>query len=241
MHVRNLDWILNGCFAHRGLHNIEFPENSMPAFINAVKKGYDVELDIRITKDNKLVVCHDSNLNRLTGCDMFVEESTLNEVLTCNLLNTDEKIPLLNDVLNNLSKNTKLLIELKSSRRNKALVKTFLELIKNFSNDYAIHSFDPRLVNLVKKTDSSVIRGQISKKYNGFSRRVLTKMRFNFWTKPDFINYKIDDLPNRQLDRLKRKGMIILSYTARSEEQLAFVKSHYDNAVFEGFEPVINK
>ena len=54
----------------------------------------------------------------------------------------------------------------------------------------------------------------------------------------NFINYKFTDLPYQKLDKLKSKGMLILSYTAKSKEDLEFVQNRYDNAVFEGFEPI---
>ncbi len=235
--MKDLKWIRDGYFAHRGLHNKTIPENSLSAFKHAVKNGYNIELDIRITKDNKIVVIHDSNLKRLTGCSIVVEETTYSTILEHTLLNSNESIPLLSDVLSILPETTEFLIELKSSKRNKDLVKAFLELIPNYSNKYAVHSFDPRILHLFKKLDSSIIRGQIAKVYKGFGGGLITKLRLNFWTKPDFINYNFDDLPRRQLDKLKESGMMILSYTARSEKQLAFVKKHYDNAVFEQFYP----
>lgn len=44
---------------HRGDRG-NFPENSIPAFISAVKKGVDVvELDVVISKDNRVVVSHE--------------------------------------------------------------------------------------------------------------------------------------------------------------------------------------
>ncbi len=44
---------------HRGDRG-NFPENSIPAFISAVKKGVDVlELDVVISKDNQVVVSHE--------------------------------------------------------------------------------------------------------------------------------------------------------------------------------------
>jgi len=235
--MKDLEWIRDGYFAHRGLHNKTIPENSLSAFKNAVKKGYHIELDIRITKDNKIIVVHDANLKRLTGTDIVVEESTYLKIQDCFLFDSTDSIPLLSNVLSTLPKTTEYLIELKSSKKNIDLVKTFLELITHYPNKYAIHSFDPRILYLFKKLEPTIIRGQIAKVYKGFGGRVITKLRFNFLTKPDFVNYNFDDLPRKQLDKLKVKGMMILSYTVRNEKQLAFVKKHYDNAVFEQFEP----
>ena len=48
-------------YAHRGFHdnNIDVPENSKKAFALAVKNGYGIELDVQLTKDEKVVVFHD--------------------------------------------------------------------------------------------------------------------------------------------------------------------------------------
>ena len=49
------------CFAHRGLHGFHgIPENSMEAFRNAVTYGYGIELDVQLTKDDVMVVHHDT-------------------------------------------------------------------------------------------------------------------------------------------------------------------------------------
>lgn len=50
---------------HRGDRG-NFPENSIPAFISAVKKGVDViELDVVISKDRKVVVSHEPFMHSL--------------------------------------------------------------------------------------------------------------------------------------------------------------------------------
>ncbi len=50
---------------HRGDRG-NFPENSIPAFISAVKKGVEVlELDVVISKDNKVVVSHEPFMHSL--------------------------------------------------------------------------------------------------------------------------------------------------------------------------------
>ena len=50
--------------AHRGMHS-NCPENSLMAFQKAVQKGYPIELDVQLTKDNEVIVFHDSTLKRM--------------------------------------------------------------------------------------------------------------------------------------------------------------------------------
>lgn len=68
--------------AHRGSSS-EAPENTMPAMELAIDQGADyIEMDIQQTKDRRLVVCHDSNLKRLTGIDENLWELTNEELKT---------------------------------------------------------------------------------------------------------------------------------------------------------------
>lgn len=48
---------------HRGARGL-FPENTIPAFLGAIKLGVNtVELDVVITKDNKVLISHDPYMN----------------------------------------------------------------------------------------------------------------------------------------------------------------------------------
>ena len=63
-------------FSHRG-GRMEYDENTIPAFESSYKAGYrGFETDIRMTKDGKLVILHDSNLKRTTDTEGVVEEMT---------------------------------------------------------------------------------------------------------------------------------------------------------------------
>ena len=66
--------------AHRGLLQ-HAPENTIPAFASCLELGMGFELDIRTTKDGKLVVIHDSTLPRTTnGPNRSIHEITWNEL-----------------------------------------------------------------------------------------------------------------------------------------------------------------
>ncbi len=46
-----MEWLTKTLISHRGLHDgFHVPENSLLAFEEAIKKGYSIELDVRITK-----------------------------------------------------------------------------------------------------------------------------------------------------------------------------------------------
>ncbi|MBP3927486.1 MAG: hypothetical protein J6D13_09995 [Clostridium sp.] len=70
--------------AHRGLSAL-MPENTLPAFAAAYALGADeIEFDIRLTKDGRLIVSHDDSLERIsdgTGC---LRDFTLKELKELN-------------------------------------------------------------------------------------------------------------------------------------------------------------
>ena len=50
--------------AHRVVHE-KYTENTLPAFKEAIKRNYAIELDIQLTKDEEIIVFHDQTLKRL--------------------------------------------------------------------------------------------------------------------------------------------------------------------------------
>jgi len=66
--------------AHRGASSLA-PENTLAAFIKAADLGADgLELDVQLSKDGKLVVIHDEQLDRTTNGKGLVKDYTLAEL-----------------------------------------------------------------------------------------------------------------------------------------------------------------
>ncbi|WP_355659996.1 glycerophosphodiester phosphodiesterase family protein [Halomonas salifodinae] len=71
--------------AHRG-SSMAAPENSLPAIERAIADGSDyVELDVRLTADDRVVLYHDQTLQRLAGDPRRVGELSLEELGTFDL------------------------------------------------------------------------------------------------------------------------------------------------------------
>ena len=83
--------------AHRG-DPVRERENTLPAFTVAVALGADmVELDLRRTRDDEIVVLHDQTLQRLWGVDASVGDLDLAQVQ--GIGDGDLRIPTLREVL----------------------------------------------------------------------------------------------------------------------------------------------
>ena len=67
-------------YAHRG-SSIAHPELTMAAYQAAIDEGADgFECDVRITKDNQLVLWHDADMQRVAGNPARIADSTLKEI-----------------------------------------------------------------------------------------------------------------------------------------------------------------
>lgn len=138
--------VLKG-ICHRGLHNDIYPENSLGAFNNAIIHNLAFELDIHLTLDGYLVVCHDSNLLRTIGKDGLIEELTLRKIKEEYQLFDGSEIPTLEEVIDLNQERVPIFIELKSYNHNSTkLALKLKEILKNVKNrkKYVLISFFPK-------------------------------------------------------------------------------------------------
>lgn len=73
-------WLKSIPIAHRGLHNNEFPENSIGAFINAKRHGFAIELDVQMSADSNIVIFHDTDTYRMTQEKGKITELSLPQI-----------------------------------------------------------------------------------------------------------------------------------------------------------------
>ena len=67
-------------YAHRG-SSIEHPELTMAAYKAAIDDGADgFECDVRLSKDNQLILWHDSDMKRIAGNTARIADLTLREI-----------------------------------------------------------------------------------------------------------------------------------------------------------------
>ena len=116
-------WLANGedveLIAHRG-ESYDAPENTMAAFRLAwEKKDRAIELDVRLTRDGKLVVGHDADTKRLAGTKRVIKESTLEELRSLDAGRfmgprwAGEKMPTLDEALATIPEGARCFIEIK--------------------------------------------------------------------------------------------------------------------------------
>ena len=231
-------------YAHRGLHDNEgdAPENTMPAFQNAIDHGYGIELDVQLTKDGQVVVCHDYDLHRICGIERNVDSLTYKELQQYPILKSEERIPLFIDVLNLVDGQVPLIIELKVKDINSKIAEKADELLQSYAGVYCIESFHPMALSWYRRNHPDVCRGQLATrdavKNNEALNFVLRHLLLNFLTAPDFIAYDIK-YKEAFVKNFCRKvfNCPSVAWTVRNETELAESEEYYDYFIFEGFLP----
>ena len=229
-------WLRENVLYHRGKHNDSVRENTIEAFKGAVSDNLGVELDVRLTLDNKVVVSHDDSLKRIYGKDLKISELTYKEI--CEVTNSD--IPLFEDVLSLIDGKIGVMVEIKPIKV-KELVNKVYEILKDYKGKYVVVSFSPFALKCLKKYDKNIIRGQLSynyedSKFNSFMKFCLSHLLFNFISKPHFISYGIDNCDYKILDRAKKKGYFIIGWTYKKDDNKDELLKYYDNMIIENIE-----
>ena len=241
------DALGNVRYAHRGLHNLaeDRPENSIAAFLAAVEHGFGAELDVHLMADGRLAVVHDSDLTRLCGKPVHIEDLTAEDLPNYPLQGTTETIPLLEDVLALFEGKTPLVVELKVERGNAAgLTDTAMSLLRRWNGTYCIESFHPGVLLRLKEKYPNVIRGQLSTNFMKgralpLRRRIIMTYLLTTWlTKPDFIAYSWQDRGNVSLRLMKKLYNVHeVAWTVRDRETMEMLDADNTTSIFEKFVP----
>ena len=105
--------------AHRG-SSYTAPENTMASVRLGWEENADVEVDVHLSKDNRIVVIHDSTTKRTSGIDLKVSETTSQRLHQLDVGSfksekfAGEQIPFLEDVIETIPPGRKLYVEIKS-------------------------------------------------------------------------------------------------------------------------------
>lgn len=141
--------------AHRGAMGYA-PENTISAFKLAIELGANaLELDLRQTKDSIPVVLHDATVNRTTNGEGNVKYFNLKELQKLDAGSwfdkkfKDEKIPSLQEVIDELNDSIILIIELKEGNETyPGVEERIVTLVKEneIESRTILKSFDPNVL-----------------------------------------------------------------------------------------------
>ena len=217
--------------AHRGIHdNKTVTENGLKAFSLAISNDTAFELDIHLTSDGKLLVCHDSELKRVTGKEGIIENLTFDEIRANYRLLDGEMLPSFQEVLDLNRERHIIVTELKVYEGNyKPLAKAAKAILKQIKDPKKIVliSFDPRALLLMGKR---------------FSRSLLIcKDKDWVWKLHNFfdgVDLEYSMAYEKRVINYHHHGGNVNVWTLEKEEDLVKIIPYVDTVTYQYLEPV---
>jgi glycerophosphoryl diester phosphodiesterase len=148
---------------HRGAAG-EAPENTLASFQLALTQGADgIELDIHLTKDGEMVVCHDPTIDRTTNGSGYIVEMEADEIKRFDAggwfsqAYVGESIPTLMEVFDLVPDSIMINIEIKYAYQGQ-LETQLLDFLRkrNRLEHVVISSFDHKCIQRIKKAEPAV-------------------------------------------------------------------------------------
>lgn len=205
---------------HRGAASYE-PENTLLSFKKAIELGVDmIELDIRKTKDGKLVVIHDEKVNRTTNGKGLVKDYTFDQIRSLDA-GKGEKIPALEEVIEIAEGKCGLVVELKESDTEEEVISLIKE--KKVETKAIIISFYPYILQNVKNLYRGVKLGILAKEIPENYLEIIKNLDV------DYAMIRKDKIKKEYVDNLHKIGLKVGAWTVDNKKYVKkFIKMGID-------------
>jgi len=212
--------------AHRGA-SAHAPENTIAAFELAVAQGADaIEVDVKLSADGHAVVIHDATVNRTTGARGRVKDLSLASLraLSAGRFFSErfhsEKIPLLEEVFEAVSRRTIINVELSNyDAPNDHLVETVCMAVKKFGlqKRIMISSFRPSNLKKARGLLPEAPRGLLATRdYRGVLVRSFVFAFGNYQA----LHPHLENSSLQQVKRVHRLRRRVHVWTVNAEEDM---------------------
>ncbi|MDE1375163.1 glycerophosphodiester phosphodiesterase family protein [Bacillus sp. FSL K6-1109] len=146
--------------AHRGASELE-PEHTLRSYSRAIKDGADfIEIDLRMTKDGKLVAFHDEDVSRTTDGKGNIENLSLKHVKELRT-EKDQQVLTLEEIFKKYGDSTKYYIETREGSKGRLVMeKKLIDILNRYklleNNQVIIQSFSAKSLKKVRKLNKEV-------------------------------------------------------------------------------------
>ncbi len=248
------DGLLRVPIAHRALHDADAgrPENSLAALRAAIDAGYPAEIDLQLSSDGQAMVFHDYALDRLTSEKGAIRQRSARELGDILLNNSDETIPTLARVLEEVGGRVPLLIEVKDQDGALGtgvgqLERAVARDLARYDGEAAVMSFNPHSVAalraLAPDLPLGLTTGPLRKESWGLVpeavRKRLREIPDVKTVDADFISHHANELAHPRVKEIRDSGIPVLCWTIRDDKAEAKAREYADNVTFEGYRAVI--
>ena len=217
--------------AHRGA-SAYAPENTIAAFDKAVEMKADyIEIDVQRSKDGKLVVIHDTTVDRTTDGSGKVGNLTFKELRNLDAGSwkgeqfTGAQIPTFGEILDRYHGKIGILIELKAPELYSGIEENLAKKLKERHLDkpqnekIIVQSFNHNSMKKMNKLLPKVPIGVLTSSSTDTTEQALQE----FSTYADYFNPSYGIVTPDLVNQVHSLGMKIGSWTVRSQETAKFL------------------
>lgn len=234
-------WIKSAPICSKGLFdNNSIIENTLPAIQKAVDCGYNLIINLSLTKDNRLVVCDSKKSYILLSCHKRIETISSDDKENLQLLGTTNCVPLLNDVLNLVNGKVGIIFKISASNKYKKIITELVKQLAFYKGKTAVVASSYQMYFFAKKISKNLLCGIIlHKKSSKLIYNAILFANINFFKllKPSFIICDIANLPNKYLDDylLYNPYSFIIGRTVYDKSSYLTALNYADGFVFENY------
>ena len=213
-------------FAHRGLHGPGAPENSLAAFAAALGTGAGIECDLRLTADKRILVFHDADTLRMCGEPLRIGQARLDDLKHLRL--GGEPLPTLEALLSLVAGRVPLLLEVKVDGDLWRWIPALGSALADYRGPFAVMSFDPGLVRLLKTNLPRVRRGLlVEDRLPPLKRYLACKI-----ADPHYAGVEYAAVSRPWVARWRRR-MPVYCWTVRTADERRQAEVHADALIWE--------
>lgn len=187
---------------HRGITSNRFKENSYTAIKRALidKSSLGVEFDIRLAKDDKIVLSHDNIINF-----NYIENMNYNDIIKNKYLTTLDKVLTINT-------DKILLIDIKVNNNYKKFGNLLLKELDKYERNIYLASFNKKVIKYLRKK-TKYKKGIITLNYKKSNN--------------DFVVINYNTISSKKINDIKNKEIFI--WTIHNNNDLEKVKNKFSN------------
>ena len=213
---------------HRGFP-YKYPENTVASFLGALCFGADgVELDVWLTRDNKVVVIHDPDTERIASEKLVIKESFFSELRKMDL-GMGQRIPLLEEVIEALPLSALLFVEIKDVEASIPAYNIIKE--RGRLNTTVFISFNPEALQKIRDVSQEARLGFIIGNLNAVKEvpELVNKLKLYAVASPIYgVSYLGKEKFLEYLRMIRESGLITAVWVINTEEEYRLVKDYAD-------------